>query len=147
MKVGLALSFEENSMDGSFLYFLFKKYIRFNPYSFTLDHKGMQWNEKKHTEKIRLAKKEDQISVIDQSRNIFSVTTTGARHPHQSVLIEQEKTLFYPTNEEINDISNSSKSFVAGYLYNEEYTHVQSSISETLFEDRNIADHILGTLK
>lgn len=147
MKIGFALSFEKNSMNGTFLSFLYKKYVKFNPYSFTIGHKGAAWNEKKHLNEIQLAGGEKDISIIDLNRNIFSITTTGSQHPHQSFLIEQDSGIFHPTNDEVYEIINWSKTFIAGYLYNEEYTFVQSSESETLFEHRDISKEILMTLK
>ncbi|MBV4356986.1 hypothetical protein [Pinibacter aurantiacus] len=147
MHVGLKMSYVRQSMNGVFYKHLYDKYIRFEPYAFNKSGKGKEWNAAKHPIMIDKFNFGEDLGILDKKGNIFSVGETGARTPYQSILIEQQSDIFFPTEAEIEETINYSAHFVSAYLYNGEYELVQSSVSETLFMSRGISQEILDTLK
>lgn len=147
MKNGLQFSFREDSVGGDFYSILYEKYISFVPYSFNLGYKGVPWNGAKHIGVISTSGRGQELAYFDRQRNVFSSGRTGASSPSQSVCIEQDASIFNPSDADILELICYSDSFISCYLYNVEYTYVQSTSAESNFEGRNIPQDILDTLK
>jgi len=142
----MQISCSINANDGTFFYYLYDKFVKFEPQRFYFNRKGKLWNTK-HVQVIKNAGAGDVLSFSDKNRNILSINVTGSDNPHQSITIEQDSSVFYPENKDIDKLISNAKGFTSVYLYNEEYTSVHSSESETLFNYRNISTDILDTIK
>ncbi|WP_290711368.1 hypothetical protein [Flavihumibacter sp. CACIAM 22H1] len=147
MKIGLRISFPNNSLGGEEYYYLYKEVIKFVPFSFTKGYKGYKWNEKKHIGEIIKSLPNSSIALQDENGNLFSVGSTAGKNPHQSVLIVQDEKLFTPNENDILKILNLRKNLICAYLYNFEYTLVQSSSSKSLYTHLRIPNFILDSVK
>lgn len=146
MKVGLELSFINNTINGSYYMPLFDNYVKFQPYSFTKKHTTKAWDEKKHKKVISSANSSDNLIVGSKINNIFITTETGSRNPHRSINIIQDREIFYPSNDEVETIINY-ESFIVAYLYDEDYEVVQSTAYSDNYSHRNYPAYILNSLK
>lgn len=146
MKIGLELSFEINTLSGLYYLSLFENYIKFDKYAFRKKSATKAWNEKKHTKLIASIANDDSFGLMSNNCDLYSSAITGSGTPHRSVSIIQEKELYFFSNDEIEKIINH-ESFVAGYLYDDDYAEVQSTPFATNYAYRNFPSYILDSIK
>jgi hypothetical protein len=146
MKTGLQLSFRKNAIAGEFCLNLFENYVKFLPSRFTKKHRTRPWDEKRHKREIRQMSLDESVIVSDNENNIFLTTDTGSNNPHRSIRIVQDQKWFNLTDLKIYEAINHN-GFVSGYLFNEDYENVQSSVFSSNLEGRNYSKEMLDTIK
>ncbi|MGV3529501.1 MAG: hypothetical protein ACO1OO_11445 [Flavisolibacter sp.] len=146
MMIGLKISYEIGALEPDFFRSVIKYYLKFTPYAFSKGNKTYEWNEGKFFKALTNYCGDGRLSVYDLNRNIISFGTTGTCRPHLSISIEEDDSLFFPTNEEVS-ILISHDGFISSYLFDENYTYVQSTPFENNFTGLNFQDEILNSVK
>lgn len=146
MKIALELIFEQNSLNGENFINLFTQFIKFNPRSFTKKYATKAWDENKHIKIIASADKSDTLIVGGYDHDIFLTTDIISKKPYRIVQIIQDKDLFLPKDEEVEQ-NIERNGFIAAYLYNSDYVDVQSTASENMLGAKNYSTEILETIK
>jgi len=103
------------------------------------------WDERKHVKDIKALSTRDDMSILDKAGNSFAVDGSTFKK-YQTIVIEQEQDLFDKGDKQFEKLIYSSDRFISAYLYDADYAFVQSAISETVFEEREISKEVLGSL-
>lgn len=82
-----------------------------SPVSITKKFTTRPWDPVKSPALIKRMDSVSNFVVQDLDNNVFSSYQTGTETPHRSVTIEQEESVFFPTDNEIQKIAGS-KGFV-----------------------------------
>lgn len=146
MKIGLELSFGVNSLNGLYYLSLLENYIKFEKYAFRKNSTTKAWNEKRHIKLIASIANDDSFGLMSNNNDLYSSAITGSGSPHRSVSIIQEKDLYFFSSADVEKIINQ-EGFVTGYLYDEDYTEVQSTSFSTNYDYRNYPSHIIDSIK
>jgi hypothetical protein len=146
MKIGLEICFAEKSVDSNYFMEMYTRYVRFTPYAFSKKYKTQQWDEKKYIKSITSAKPGDSLSVYDLSQNIITMGSTGSKVPFTSFTLEQDRDIFLPASEEIEQIV-TNKNFISAYLSDAQYVEIQSTYFLNNIKHKGFGEHLYHTIK
>lgn len=145
MNIGLNIYFDKKFYQKDYYKSLFDKFIAFRPITFTRKNKQVEWNESKHYLEFSKYSDYDLISVRENYNSYFTYLA-GRDQEYREVEIIQDSKLFVPSNSDIES-QIAYDTFLAAYLYNEEYKVIQSTSFESNYSQREFPPEILATIR
>lgn len=146
MKIGLQLCYKEMFYQPGFYQKLFSENIKFTPGELTYGYKTMAWDNKKSMKIIENYDSDENLILDNGEGSLFSAVVSGSDHPHRSITIIQEKSIYIPTTQYIESIIDHTD-FVSAWLYNEDYECIQSTRFTSDLKFREFSPEILASVK
>lgn len=145
MKIGFKASFQIGALNSEFYIELFKKWVKFTPYSFRKNHITKSWDEKRHLKALAKISEEENFGIMSDAGDLFSVNVAGSNNPHRTVTFIQEKGLFDPQNIDVEKVIRNL-GFIAAYMYDEGFEEVQSTPYSNNYSQKNYPPEILNSI-
>ena len=145
MRKELVLCFENESLDGSTIVDIFRAFVKFNPVRITKGSKTKDWNEKKDIKTMISDTRSTRFFIQDEEWNHFSVGNLGNSSKCRCVHITNEISIKNMPDEIIYSFA-MRKGFIAAYLLNADYAHVQSTKFSNNYEGLGYSKEILDSV-
>jgi hypothetical protein len=145
MRVELTLCFRADVELKELYRYLFDKYITFVPKWTTHNKKAVRWDAKKHYPLLNTCDQDEMLS-FGLGDGMFYYAVIDKGHPYRIIRIVEDSDSFLPTTPDISHVANRD-GFIAGYLYNEDYEFVQSTVYDSNYQDRVFLPEILASIK
>lgn len=145
MILGIELSYQKESFDVNKVRWIYKNLVKFTPDFFTQKNKRSSWDKNTHEKRIEKYNSEDRISMVAKGGYLFMSDIAGIHNQFRSIHLNQPSTLYFPSDEEMEMLFDDS--MVSAYVYNHEYTSIQSETFETNLNGRGYPDELLESIK
>ncbi len=146
MNIGLRLCFDKNFKKAGFYKMVYQQFVKFTPHGIMNEKGDFKWNEKKHGKLLENYNSNEVYSVSDRAGSIFFTMLAGFAQPYRSLLIIQSNEVFFPTENEIEEITDF-EDFTAAYLYNEDFECIQTTKFESNNQQRTFSPEILKSIR
>lgn len=145
MILGIELSYREADFDFNKVKLIYSNWVKFTPEFFTKKNKRVPWEKVTHEKIIEKYNNNDRISMIAKGSNLFLTDIAGIHKQFRSIHLNQPAELYFPTDEEIEKLFDDS--MISTYIYNHEYTTIQSEVFETNLNGRGYSNELLDSIK